>query len=77
MKRYVHWHDRNDDDEQNIYDIARYVHMPASRVGPFLRVLEMCGYEIRRKDSGRPTAEAARPVTELTACQTARGHAQE
>jgi hypothetical protein len=42
--------------EPDLYEIARWVSMPGERVQPFLKVLEMCGYELRKKKSPPPAA---------------------
>jgi hypothetical protein len=39
-----------DEKMMDIYTVARFVHMPGDRVEPFVKVLEMCGYEITRKE---------------------------
>ena len=35
--------------ERDIYSVARFVHLPCARLDAFLKVLAMCGYEIREK----------------------------
>lgn len=34
--------------DRDLYEIARYIRMPGEHVIPFLKVLEMCGYELRK-----------------------------
>lgn len=36
--------------EQDIYTVARFVHLPCGRLDAFLKVLEMCGYEVQRRE---------------------------
>ena len=40
-----------DKQTEDIFTVARFVHLPAARLPEFLAVLSMCGYEIKKRDA--------------------------